>query len=445
MSSRSIKIRLLSGGGWALTGKISTIIIGLFANFLLARLLQPDEFGNYILIVSIVGIATLISQMGLNQAVVRLVAESVAVNNIGFAVKIVKLVLVFCSLGAFIVATILVTGGGAFLANNIFKSQIIEHLIGYVAVWVIIMAILGGVAESFRGFHDIKCATLFSGLISSALGLLLFFILWITVGKCQLSKVLMLTLAAGGTSLLIGVIVLAKKLKRLERSKSTFPIRKLFNVSIPLWFSDGAIIIFSQTPLWVAGAYLPEDQVAILGVAIRLAILVSTPIMIANAVMSPLIAELYTQNKKSELQAMLQGCAFYLGIVALFLFILLFFYGGDILSVLFGEFYKKGGTILSILIIGPLFNVTLGSCGVVLKMTENQNSLMFIAITTTVFNIILTILLIKDGGIYGVAISYCLSQLIQKIILFITVRKRCHIWTNARFNLNHIIHVKKYL
>jgi len=72
----SLKRRLLAGGVWVVTGKVITAVSRLAATALLARLLTQEEMGAFGLAFSFVIVGAMAGQLGLQQAVVRLVAES---------------------------------------------------------------------------------------------------------------------------------------------------------------------------------------------------------------------------------------------------------------------------------------------------------------------------------------------------------------------------------
>ena len=88
----SLRLRLLSGGAWALGGKIITALTGLATYALLSRLLSPPEMGFYWLAYSIVLFGGTVGTMGLNNAVVRLIAERMGLNAPGKARRIVNIV-----------------------------------------------------------------------------------------------------------------------------------------------------------------------------------------------------------------------------------------------------------------------------------------------------------------------------------------------------------------
>src|SRR5918993_1510569 len=106
------KRNLLSDGAWALGGRVTTILATVVSNAFLARLLLPEDLGTYFLAFSIVSFGALVGSLGLNQVVVRFVAESMSLNRPERARRTVYLV---CVLG---LAGALGVGGGYLLLGD---------------------------------------------------------------------------------------------------------------------------------------------------------------------------------------------------------------------------------------------------------------------------------------------------------------------------------------
>lgn len=145
--------RLISGSTWIILGKAVMAATGLAINAVIARIVSPDEVGAYFLIVSITTLATTFALMGLNVAVVRLIAEAMAAGLPGKARATVTTALRLGVVSALAIG-ILVGTGGELIANHVFASDTIAKVMWHVAIWVTGMTILNLLAESFRGFYD---------------------------------------------------------------------------------------------------------------------------------------------------------------------------------------------------------------------------------------------------------------------------------------------------
>ena len=67
----NLKKVLINGAAWSLFGRMASLVVVLFTNIWLARLLSPDEFGQVGVIMFFVGIANVLTEGGLGGALVR--------------------------------------------------------------------------------------------------------------------------------------------------------------------------------------------------------------------------------------------------------------------------------------------------------------------------------------------------------------------------------------
>ncbi|MDQ6955156.1 MAG: oligosaccharide flippase family protein, partial [Mariprofundaceae bacterium] len=239
LHKRSIKEKLLKGGAWAFAGKVATAFTALAVNALLARLLVPEDIGAYFLILSLVSVTAIVAQLGLTQTIVRLVAESLATSRPARARLAVRLAVRLTALGALLMAGLLAFGGGAWLADHFFHSQIMSKVMGLAAVWVVINTFQQLIAEVYRGFHDIRLATIFGGLVTGLLAMLIFLGLWLLQGYSDLHQAILVTVIAGCSSITLSSLFLLNKLKALPASTDAqLSISDIMMISWPLWVSN---------------------------------------------------------------------------------------------------------------------------------------------------------------------------------------------------------------
>jgi len=434
-SKQPLKERLLRGGFWAFIGKVVTALAGLAINVLLARLLTPEAMGTYFLIFSLVSLAAVIAQFGLTQAVVRMVAGSLAIKRLGRARQAIVWSIWTVVIGSLVVSSYLMAGGGEWVAKHVFHSQMMLQVMGMTSIWVIIYAFQGLIAEIFRAFHDIRLATIFGGLLTSVLAVLLFFMLWLLFqGQVNLDQVMFLMLLAGGTSLCLSVVFLCKKIKTLPIVENEIDRNEFMHICWPLWVTMLTIFVLTQVDIWVLGFFYSQEDVAVYGAAVRMVALVTMPLLIVNAVVPPIVSDLHSRGEIDSLENALRLTASFAGIPALLVLMFFMFYSDSILVLLFGEFYRAGGTVLAILSLGQLANVWAGSCGLTLMLTGHQRTMMTITLFSGLITIMLSISLVSPYGGSGVASAVAIGMFVQNILMLIWAKKKVGVWTYAGFS-----------
>ena len=125
---------------------------------------------------------------------------------------------------------------------------------------------------------------------------------------------------------------------------------QILRVAWPLAVSNFVSIALVQTSFWVVAAFRPETEVAVYGAAWRLIALVVVPLLIVNTVVSPLVAESYAQGRTETLQMVLRSTATAAGVPALVVLLGFILFGGPILGIVFGDYYRQGALLLMTLV-----------------------------------------------------------------------------------------------
>ena len=187
--------------------------------------------------------------------------------------------------------------------------------------------------------------------------LLLLFIgtTWLWHGSSNLSQIIVLSITANVITVLLASMLLGRRVSKLPSTNEILS-KEIIAISWPLWINSIGLLILNQADTLILGASRHSSEVAIYGVVFRLAVMVSMPLLITNAVLPPIIAELYSKNEKRKLERGLRSAATLVTIPAIILFGIFLIWGKDILSILFGEQYRVGYPILVILSLGQLIN-----------------------------------------------------------------------------------------
>lgn len=433
----SLKRRLLSGGMWAVSGRAVAALTGLASNALLARLLTPQDFGAYFLAFSFVSFGVLVGALGLGELSVRLLAENLALSRPDRVKRIVKIVCVWGFVGA-------VAVGGAYLvigqnlAERIFGSSELAAVTALVAGWMVLMSLHNLMAEIFRGFHDIRLASIFKRLLSTSLLTLCLAVLIFFRNQISLEFVILLALLSSLASILLGGLLLRRKvdsLPTLEPRESKANSLGMFRAAWPLLITSLVIFILNQADLWIVGAFSGQENVALYGAAVRLVIMVVIPLQIVNLIVPPVIAEMHSQGRTNALERTLRIAATLTAIPAAIVLVAFIVFGGQILSVVFGSYYQAAGLILALLSLGHLVNVWVGACGQTLMMTGNQNTMMVITVFSGLVFVVGGLFAVREYGVVGVATVTAGSQMLQNILMLLAARAKVGVWTHVGFRV----------
>jgi O-antigen/teichoic acid export membrane protein len=210
-------------------------------------------------------------------------------------------------------------------------------------------------------------------------------------------------------------------------------LREAISISWPLLIVTFIMMVRTNGDIWILGASLPQGELALYGAANRLVSMVTMPLAIVTAVAPPLIAEMYSQGNREDLERALRNMATLTGIPAFLASMGCIFLAGPILGLVYGSYYRDGAVVLALLSIGLLASVCAGSCGIVLSYTGHQKTQMMITIVTSAATLIAMLATAKPYGIAGVAMSKTAGQVLQNGIVLFVVKRKTGMWTHVGF------------
>jgi O-antigen/teichoic acid export membrane protein len=437
-----LRRRLLSGSAWALGGKVATTISGLATMALLARLLSPQDLGAYFLAMSVVITGATVGSLGINHVAVRFVSESMGSHQYLRARHVVGRIVCISVLGALAAAAIYLALGNL-LGNGVFHVSALASATELLALWIAVVALQGVLADILRGFQDIRLATIFSGPTTGigngpATGILLavcLLVLWLASGRASLATVVLLAAASVGLCVLLASWFVADKVVSLPRQgdRDVIGTRQLVHVAWPLLLTSLVLFVQTQTEIWIVAAFRSPEEVAIYGAASRIVYFVGVPLVIVNSVVTPFISQLYAQGRREELQGALRYIAALAGIPGFLVASGFLLFGGHILALVFGDFYQQAATVLTVLSIGLLVSVWVGSGGFTLMMTGHQVLAMAIATTSAAITAAAALVAVGPYGLTGVAVASGGGWAMQNILMWLATKYKTGMWTHVGY------------
>jgi O-antigen/teichoic acid export membrane protein len=433
-SFASVRRRMLRGSAWTLGGKAATTVLGFVINILLARMLSLEELGGYFTAYTMVIVGSVIAQLGLDRAVVRFVSSSIGTGLAGRARDAVRTVFAFGSLGTAVMGVLVLAGGG-WIARQVLHAPVLAAAIPLVAGWLAATAIQSLLVETFRSFQRFDLSTIFDALLVDVLCASVFGALYLVGAHPSLRQVLLTSAGFTAIVALVAGGLLARPLGRLH-GEGRASRSEIFAVAWPVLITNVAIYLLNTgIDLLVLGAFRPQNTVAIYGAAARLMMLVQTPYLILQGVTPPVIAELYAQGRKRELERVLRSVATLAGAPAFAVLTMFVFFGSPVLGLFFGPHFRQGASILAILSVGRLVSVWAGSCGITLMMTGYQRQMMYITILSGVGSVTAGIVAAPHFGATGVAVATASAACVQNLLQLRYARRLTGIRTQAELSL----------
>jgi O-antigen/teichoic acid export membrane protein len=420
--------RFLSGGVWAISGRLLGAGAAAALAALVTRMLSPADAGSYFLAASVVSIAAVLTTVGLPQAGVRLIGEAVGARSPGRAREIVRLLLIFGTAGA-------ITGGFLIgltpsLVRSLGRPALIRNP-GLVGIWAAMVSIQFAVAAVFQGFSDIRLSSLLNGLVSNAICVTILGILCLRGVRYGYVMVITASIAGVILSLCIGAGLAARLWRSLGSASAAIGRRELFGIALPLLLTSLTLQFETEADLWILGFARSRQEVAVYAAARRLLGPVAMPLAIVNIVAAPLIAELYVQKRTAELETELRAFTSLAAVPVLLLMVVPLVWGQGAMAWVFGSYYARGAMALRLLSVGRCLDVLTGSCGVTLVMTGNHRLVMKVTALCGLLSFAGCLALVPRYGMEGVAGAVVTAWTAQNLTLLVAARIKTGMWTHV--------------
>lgn len=376
----------------------------------LARTLGAETLGLYALGMTVVGFFSVFGGLGLPQSAVRFVAAFRAKNNHeGLRSLVWKgtgiILLLNLLLGAAVIAT------GPWIARNVYRAP---PLVPYISLFAIIMlfgAITGFWSQVLVGFRDVSSRAIISNFVGSTLIIALtamFFAVW---GK-GLQGYLLAQIVNPVVILCLLIAVARKHMpadaRGLSMPMDRFP-KEVLGFSATVFGIDFMKFLLSQSDKILIGIYLTADAVGIYSVAAAIVAYVSIILQSVNQIFSPTIASLHAQGQHQLLGRLFQTLTKWIIGLTLPLASVVIIFSRPIMHM-FGSNFERGWPVLVLGTIGQLVSCGVGSVGMLLLMSDNEQRLLRVQVWMTVAVLVLNVALIPVLGIVGAAVAAMLTN-----------------------------------
>jgi O-antigen/teichoic acid export membrane protein len=420
----------------------SAMAVGMVVPFFLTpfvvRHLGQDAYGVWILAVSTVSYLALLD-LGLRSAIVRFVSKGTAEGKVDDVQK---------AIGGALWVRLGIAGGVALISvglaawfPHLFKLEPALQRAGQITVLLcaigvaisLVSGVFGGVLSGNNRF-DILSSITIGQTLARAIGVIVILRTGhglVALAYWELTVVLLSGLTTWGSAMKIYPPCRA----RFARPHAD-TLRMIWSYSFKTFIISVAVQIVFYTDNLVVGHFLSVAVVSLYSFAGTLAMASGQASTAMGAVFIPMASRLDTSGQTNDLRKLLvRGTQASLGLM-LPIGITLLLRGKTFMGLWVGPQYSEtSGTILQILLISQFFTIANSTAGQIAYGVDKHKSVATWAAIEAVFNLGLSLILVKRIGIYGVAWGTSISQVIIHMIFWpryikkeLAVPVRTYIW-----------------
>ena len=419
----------LTGLSWSVAGRGLVLGAGLVSTAVLARVLDPDSLGAFLLLSSLTSVLAVAAGLGLQDSVAPVIAREVALGRPGVAAAVAHRAVRVAVLGGIALSAALAVPGMRGLVSRLFGSE----QLGGVWPWAMALVLVAGLelvlAGVFRGYNEMRDATLFgcvvrSALFPAALGLLAL------AGVRSLTAAVAAVAGAGALAVVVGLGVAASRRRGVAERNGVLG-RDLRRSSAAMLGVASVNMVVAQGALWTVGVLGTTRDVALYGSALRVVALVSLPLVVTNLVLPPLIARLHAQRRAEDLETLLRGAASMALAVSAAAVAVLAVGGQKVLDLLYGGYYGQAYGLLLVLAAGQVVNVASGPCATTLMMTGKARLVLVVSAVSCALMVGSAVVAFPFAGRNGVALAAAGALVFQNAVLWVLTKRHIGVRTDA--------------
>jgi O-antigen/teichoic acid export membrane protein len=424
--------RIARGVGMSSVGQGFSRLLGYATQVALAWLYGPAQLGFYVLGITLVQIANILSQFGMDNGVVRYVAHYSAEGD-ARRVRGTVIQALSVTFALSVALSIILFLGAGFLADRVFDKPFLETMFRAFSVSIPFFTVMSMALWATQGFQTVKYQTYVQDVLRPIVNLV-FIAAFYLFGVEVLGAV-----AAYILSMAFGAALALYYLRRVfpgllnRRIKPKFESRALFSASGPMIVTSFTQQAHSWIALLVLGTFETVTTVGVYNVAFRTAALSTLVLFAFGGIFSPMISNLYHRGFLRDLAYLYKDVSYWAFTGALAFFLLTALLAQDIMAI-FGPMFVSGWPVIVVIASAQLFNSSVGPAARVLAMTGHQRVVMFATLGSAASAVALNLLLVPLFGIFGAAAGTAAALVLLNAITLLFVHRILGFWPyDARY------------
>lgn len=397
-------------------GLISGKVLAMTNSVILARYLNTDNYGLFLLGLSIFEFLRIPSNLGIPNILPKFVAEYkekkqfLKISNI-FSLSLGRSVLLSVFFGTITYAL------SPYISTHIFHDQGLEDVLKALSLILPVAIVIPVMLAVYRGYKITRAKVLFDNILPNLFRVLFFLIFFHTGFKLPAAYYSYIA----ATLLVFFLIRLdIRKTLKIDFKMSLHdpeisPV--LIKLSWPLMLQSLVWIIYTRIDRIFIGYYMQSREVGIYGAACAIAGLLSMIPQSFSFLSLPVFSKFMADNSLIDLKTAYKKITELMFMISLPIFICLIFLSKDILTILYGTEFSSGSTALLIVSGGILSRCLIGPASDALIGAGKTKAPLISLTTGCVSNVLLNIFLIPKYGINGAATATCISMFIARFTI----------------------------
>ena len=403
-------------------------LLAVVAQLVIARMIGADEFGRYAYVLSWVNVIALAGALGFDTASLRFVAEY---RTLGQWARLRGYLLTTVALSAAVASLLAIIGAALQWRNSQFADASRSVIVGG-AVLLPTLVLLKVTGSHLQAMQRALASAASQGIVRPlALFVVLGVLLQLRATSIGAGTVMIANLVATAMALVLCVVLTRTSLSHVTAAaKPEYRTREWITTAAPLLAITVSQGLLLSADVLMIGAYRGTTEAGLYSVAAQLVTVITLAINAANAIVAPLLAELYAKRDLQGMRDVLRISARSVLAYAIPVLLVLIVFGERLLA-LYGAEFRDSWLPMMILAVGQISIVAFGSVGFLLTMSGNERVASRAIVASAVLNVVLNAVFIPLWGVVGAAVATGVSTFARSAILTVASRRLLGITATA--------------
>jgi O-antigen/teichoic acid export membrane protein len=440
--------------------RIITLLLGQISNILITRISSVETYSQYVLINSFIMAACLINQNGLSQVILR------EIPNFNYKretiINFIKSTLILSAVTSTLIICLIFSFRKEILNTLIKNPQLnnIDTIWIFLCflVWLFCLGFLNIITESFRAFGKVQVSLAFGGIEGiggygkgTIINVLFIIISIICITLSKKISILELVLISAVLNFCIFSAALAFLLRELKTKIWNFRIRintliveikkiksfgsKYAGMMLYLLASEILLLINSQSDLWILNLFSDQVNVGFYSVSLRTIGIIITPISTVCSIYISEISKCVSDRDSLDNFSKINQKISIFSIPSIILLLVLMFFSGQVLTLIYGSNYQDANLILTILTFRGLVVVIFPALMASLLMAATKQEIFIVTTFGMVASVLLEYFLLQYFDANGLAVGSVIGYWLEYICAYILLKNK--------YSLNTILSLKR--
>ncbi|MFM2134846.1 MAG: hypothetical protein RL021_246 [Bacteroidota bacterium] len=400
---------LLFTSAQSLAVRLTGVATGFLVTWYTARYFSTDALGVVSICIGILSLAGIFAKLGHDVALMRYISGYAGESRMGAVRNIyrnsVRVILPFSLL---ITALLFFTAD--WMAIRLFHKPHLASVLRWNSLILLPLTMLQINSECLRGVKRIVSYTYFQTAAVSVMALVLLILSCFTDASENLPVYIQFV------SITVAFLLSQWSWYSIVRGHlpETYELpdfRRINRTAAPMFTTTLMQLIMSWTGILILAAFRDEANVGVFNALVRISVFTNITILAVNGLMMTRFAAAYHSGDLTTLRRQSSQASRLIFFTALPLFLVLFLFPAQVLSV-FGEGFSGYESQLRLLLVSQFVVVMAGLPGQLLNMTGRQQVLRNIAIVSAAVNVVAALLFVPETGIDGAVWSQLAGTLV---------------------------------